>query len=437
MENLEEIYKKLTGVDISEQKKLWDERGKGYYGEFLAFCEVFLKVAGQCKIIMNLQLPTPTGKTTEIDLLLIHETGLYVFEVKHYKGTIYGNDLDSKWTQYFRTAPNQTFQNPIRQNAYHIDALRYHFPDIPIYSYVVFTSPECDLRIEHSGSNVIVCTLNDLERNLFILRERVFIINAERIDAIFRELMPLSPLTEEKVEYGGKEISFQVYINAIREVFLEAKKQLGDEFSEKKAREEKKRRKARIFAGIVCALSLAVSVFACARCYLYAQDKIQGAEKELAEFAKKFEHVEPYSGKINLKDGILTATNVKVEDSADVTNAASLSFALNWNGEHYGLRVTRESKIIVLLENGTVKEYDLLESVFPFKTKDLYMGKGNFIYSAYEERNVPRHELSGVQLSDISNIKLSGLDIWVTEDGGYKFVVVESGYELEVYNAEN
>lgn len=38
---------------------------------------------------MNLNIPIEDGKTTEIDLLMIHETGIYVFEIKHYKGTIY------------------------------------------------------------------------------------------------------------------------------------------------------------------------------------------------------------------------------------------------------------------------------------------------------------------------------------------------------------
>ena len=82
---------------------------------------------------MNLQVPVGDGKSTEIDLLLIHETGLYVFEIKHYKGTIYGKFSDKKWTQYFRTASNNSFQNPILQNQYHIKALKSKFPDIPIH----------------------------------------------------------------------------------------------------------------------------------------------------------------------------------------------------------------------------------------------------------------------------------------------------------------
>ena len=100
------IYTQLTNVDIERQKQIWDDRGKGYYGEYLLFCELYKSIAGSGKILMNLNVPIENNKTTELDLVLIHETGLYVFEVKHYKGTIYGKDTDPIWTQYFRTVRN-------------------------------------------------------------------------------------------------------------------------------------------------------------------------------------------------------------------------------------------------------------------------------------------------------------------------------------------
>ena len=87
-------YKQLTGVDIEAQKRLWDERGKGYYGEYLVFNKLFDAIPGCGKIIMNLQIPGSYGNTTELDLVFIHETGVYVFEIKHYKGTIYGKTED-------------------------------------------------------------------------------------------------------------------------------------------------------------------------------------------------------------------------------------------------------------------------------------------------------------------------------------------------------
>ena len=83
--DIKNVYKQLTNVDIEEQKRLWDERGKGYYGEYLVFFELYKKMAGNGKILMNLNIPTENGGTTEIDLLLIHETGIYVFEIKNLK----------------------------------------------------------------------------------------------------------------------------------------------------------------------------------------------------------------------------------------------------------------------------------------------------------------------------------------------------------------
>ena len=103
MTDLKKIYQEMTSVDLDEQKRIWDERGKGYYGEFLVMQDLYLYLRGESKLLMNLEIPADDGKKTEIDLLLIHETGLYVFEVKYYKGTIYGKYDDSSWTQYFRT----------------------------------------------------------------------------------------------------------------------------------------------------------------------------------------------------------------------------------------------------------------------------------------------------------------------------------------------
>lgn len=144
-----DAYKKLTGIDVAAAQYINDPRGKGYYGEFLLFSVLYRHLPGTCKILMNLQIPAYYGHATELDLVLIHETGLYVFEAKHYKGTIYGQTHEEYWTQYFRTAPNQRFRNPVQQNAFHIENLRRLFPNIPIHSFIVFTNDDCDTsRIE-------------------------------------------------------------------------------------------------------------------------------------------------------------------------------------------------------------------------------------------------------------------------------------------------
>jgi hypothetical protein len=166
MEQIQKVYQKLSGVDIEEQKRIWDERGKGYYGEYLDFEKLFSAVRGHCKLLMNLQVPTLGGKTTEIDLLMVHETGIYVFEIKHYKGTIYGQASEMNWTQYFRTVDNSKFANPILQNDYHIAALRAMFPDAPIYNVLVFTHGDCNLQVEDVRPDVLLTTMAAFVRDM-------------------------------------------------------------------------------------------------------------------------------------------------------------------------------------------------------------------------------------------------------------------------------
>lgn len=219
------IYTQLTNIDIETQKQSWDDRGKGYYGEYLVFCELYKHLSGMGKILMNINIPTENNKTTEIDLLLIHETGIYVFEMKHYKGTIYGRDTDAVWTQYFRTTKNSHFKNPILQNRYHINALRKIFPTPPIYSIIVFTNDDCTVKVDFDNRINDVCTLNNLPRvlgNRFKNTQQYFL--PEQIDYIFSTLSQYSPM-QEPVLIDTEEKSFYSWIQpTIKQLEIEKKK---------------------------------------------------------------------------------------------------------------------------------------------------------------------------------------------------------------------
>jgi len=120
---------------------------KGNYGEFLTF--VFLeKLPGINKLLTNIYIPKEDGSTTEIDLLMINKTGLYVFESKNYGGWIFGDDKSKNWTQSFKGGKKTKFFNPVWQNKAHISALRKIFSEIhssSFYSYIVF-SERCELK---------------------------------------------------------------------------------------------------------------------------------------------------------------------------------------------------------------------------------------------------------------------------------------------------
>jgi restriction system protein len=91
-------------------------------------------------LLNNITLPTADG-TTQIDHVLVADTGIFVIETKHYSGWIFGDPKERQWTQSIYRKKSR-FQNPLHQNYGHIKALQSLF-DLPaehFQSVVVFTS---------------------------------------------------------------------------------------------------------------------------------------------------------------------------------------------------------------------------------------------------------------------------------------------------------
>jgi restriction system protein len=70
----------------------------------------------------HVTLPTPDG-TTQIDLLILSRYGIFVIEVKDYKGWIFGGEKQAKWT-HVRFRKKYKFQNPLHQNYKHTQAVQ-------------------------------------------------------------------------------------------------------------------------------------------------------------------------------------------------------------------------------------------------------------------------------------------------------------------------
>lgn len=72
----------------------------------------------------NLVLQTTQGDLTEIDHLVLSRFGIFVVEVKNYRGWIFGSEQQDYWTvQHFRR--KHRFQNPLRQNYKHTEAVKF------------------------------------------------------------------------------------------------------------------------------------------------------------------------------------------------------------------------------------------------------------------------------------------------------------------------
>lgn len=190
-------YKKESG-----NKFLSVIMDKGKYGEYLSF-NILEKINGASRILTNVYLPKGNGETTEIDLVYIHETGIYVLESKNYSGWIFGDEKSKNWMQTLKNGQKQKFYNPIWQNNTHIKYLMkvLKVDDSFIKSIIVF-SERCTIKkMEVYSNNIKVINRFQLRKtieNLIDNSPRVF--EEGRIIELYYELKTYTQVSDEVKE---------------------------------------------------------------------------------------------------------------------------------------------------------------------------------------------------------------------------------------------
>ncbi len=190
---------KLTGYFKDTGIPYFTMRGnKGLYGEYLTR-EILEKTEGYKKFLNNLYLDKGDGKTTEVDLVMIHTSGIYVIESKNYSGWIFGNEKSQQWMQTLKNGEKHQFYNPIYQNKLHVKALQQtlNLPDnIPFHSIVVF-SERCTFK-DVVSTTVPVVHRNDISKEVSNFASQTpNVLSEEKIDEIYRILYPRTRVSEE------------------------------------------------------------------------------------------------------------------------------------------------------------------------------------------------------------------------------------------------
>ena len=433
MESIDKIYTDLTNVDLGTQQLLWDERGKGYYGEFCVFRELYFSIIGNCKFLMNLQIPVQGNKTTEIDLVMIHETGIYVFEIKHYKGTIYGDESGRIWTQYFRTTANNTFDNPVNQNKYHISALSKLYPDLPIFSVIVFSNPDCDLR-----HNTLITPLKSLVSSL---RSNYFSnlpaqLSIEKINDIFLNLQNFSPLKQKNIVVNENVVPLYDYLSIIKNDFQEQSQQLTQSHHSLQKEYRSKRIKHLLSSIAISACVIIASILMC-NAYLNhekelmnehiadANSQVTAAINELETMQNYFKKVDPvkdsYSEWVSKYIKIL---DVELSLSTQSSSTALFTCKVSNSSNTYSIQFTEETAYIIHLKNGNVYEYPM------FGERLKYNYNSQRIASKKSGNLVVLEILNLDKIDDIEYIKLNNITI-LGKDGE----IIKENNELELFSS--
>lgn len=196
-------YKQQTYFKITKTPYFTLRNDKGKIGEYQIYRKLrsYEKYGG--RFLFNCYLLKSNGKTTELDVVLLCPSGIFVFESKNYSGWIFGSEDENMWTQ---TLPKgnggvhkESFFNPIIQNKVHVENMkRIVGRNVPVYSIVVF-SDRCTLKkMKIRSEDVHVIQLRDLVRTMRKIRGRTpNALKAEDIKVLYNKLYPSSQVSDK------------------------------------------------------------------------------------------------------------------------------------------------------------------------------------------------------------------------------------------------
>lgn len=186
------------------QKEQLENDPHGLYGEAAA-SNMMVRICDEdgrmYAVMKNLYIPSHGG-TTEVDALILHQSGIYVLESKNISGEITGGLDEERWNQRLNARTEHTFHNPIQQNAGHIRALQHFLKEnysrselnvdsLPIFSTIVF-SDRCVLkRVPARGDDWMVLHLFQMKEKMAgILKSRRTIFNKSQLEDLYAKLKP-------------------------------------------------------------------------------------------------------------------------------------------------------------------------------------------------------------------------------------------------------
>lgn len=144
----------------------------GSFGEWMA--KVYAKTMPDALVLHDILIDGADGYTSQIDLVLIGNRGVYAVEMKMFDDAkIYGDARNSKWN-YYKHGKKYEIYSPLRQNKKHVDYLKEflkEFGDVPCFSIITMICD--DFKISgNKGADTLICnSLPAMERAIYKIAE--------------------------------------------------------------------------------------------------------------------------------------------------------------------------------------------------------------------------------------------------------------------------
>ena len=179
----------------------------GKYGEYQTYKKLSSLEKDGAKFLFNAIIPREDGRTSEIDVIMLSQKGVFVFESKNYSGWIFGDESQKMWTQSIpqgqgRKSRKERFYNPVMQNRGHIKYLTSFIKrEIPTFSVIVF-SERCELKkiTLHSSDIPVIKRECLFDCVMKILAEKADALSSDDVSEIYSLLYPYTQLGEEALK---------------------------------------------------------------------------------------------------------------------------------------------------------------------------------------------------------------------------------------------
>lgn len=144
----------------------------GGFGEWMA--KTYSKTIPGALVLHDVLIDGADGYTSQIDLVLVGNRGVYVVEVKSFTDAkIYGDTKKSKW-YYYSHGRKYEIYSPLRQNKKHVEYLKTFlkdFGDIPVFSIVNMICDDFKISGEYPTDTIICNSLPAMERGIYKIAE--------------------------------------------------------------------------------------------------------------------------------------------------------------------------------------------------------------------------------------------------------------------------
>jgi len=183
----------LSGEPTEERNEFQALKKEGFNHQYRIY-EDLHKLAGYNRFLANVRVKCGNGEFTTIDLILLSQKGIYVFQYIGLQGMVYGDERYKEWTAVERDGKKQAFPNPIwhgKQEIYALKPLILLYEPILFKTMIVFSQYSHFNRMESTRKNVHICRQHEL---LLSIREEMLssksVFSPEKIDTIYEQLSP-------------------------------------------------------------------------------------------------------------------------------------------------------------------------------------------------------------------------------------------------------